>query len=270
MKIRIMISLWCCVLTMGVILAQDPPELQQFEEILQNMYGKIYDLKIQAESKPTPELMKEIDRLEKEAKELEERIQKIHEIATKHPPKNWEPPMTEQSFEDEQGEENLNEQKPNFEEGRPSRTREILEELRTQNPQEYKRMLELRKKNPAQFRRQLLKMFRERKPFQPKREFSPQQERLLAEAERLRARIEDLLETIPHIEEEGKDTYTQQLKTLLSQEFDIRMRLREQEILDLQKQLEERKAQFKKRQQNKKSIVEKRMKELLGDEEWDW
>lgn len=63
----------------------------------------------------------------------------------------------------------------------------------------------------------------------------------------------------------------EELRSLLGRLFDMKEAARRREIEELAKQVEELKAQLKRRQEGRDTIIEARLRQLLGEQEgWDW
>lgn len=70
---------------------------------------------------------------------------------------------------------------------------------------------------------------------------------------------------------EEKTRLREELKAALEKLFELREEQRKREVEELQRRLEELKAQLEKRRQNKAAIVEKRLKQMLGEsDDMDW
>lgn len=108
-----------------------------------------------------------------------------------------------------------------------------MEELKTENPAEYERVVKMRKLEVQCFEL----------------------------AERYRKSRDDT----------EKTSFRDQLKTVLNQLFDLRETEKEREIAMLEKELEDLRATVAKRKQNKSVIVQNRLKDLLGErDDMEW
>ncbi len=240
---------------------------------------KDIEKQIQFKKKQLKALQKEIEQCddEEEREYLELYRQKLLEDLSrfqKEPKPEQRQKFQRQEFmfkmkrnQDQEGEPRFP-QKGNEIEGR---LREFLKFLQKENLQEFQNLMQLRDKDFDLFRehlKELFKNFREKR--QPKHQ-DPETQKVLDEVKKLEKQAEEESKKLQGLSVEEKEKKIQEIKTLLGQIFDAKNSIREKELFQMQKEWEKHKEQLEKRRKNKDLIIERRLKEILGEEgEWDW
>ncbi|MCX7703493.1 MAG: hypothetical protein N2234_05275 [Planctomycetota bacterium] len=105
------------------------------------------------------------------------------------------------------------------------------------------------------------------------KERDPHMFELMVAEMKLKRRIEEVVHQYHKTDNPDKrDALREELKELLEKLFDIKIQMQAHQIERLMKELEELKAMHKKHMENRDRIIEKRLKELLGENEggFDW
>lgn len=286
------------------------PDRKALEEKLQELYSQIYDLKQQSKTEPHPELKEEIKRLEEEAKKIEEKIREKIERGDAFPDKqNIEKQIQQkkkqlkelqkqmEQCEDEEEKEYLElyrqkllEDLGRFQEGPKQRfqkeefivkmpkekklhdkLQEFLKFLEQENREEFQKLMKLKERDFHLFRKHLQNRLQDFQKHRNSKKENPEIAPILEEIKQLENKIQNILRELENIPQEEQQKKIEEIKSLLSQIFDLKIRIQEKEVAEIEKQWQKSKAQLEKHQKNKGLIIEKRLKELLGQEdEWDW
>ena len=126
--------------------------------------------------------------------------------------------------------------------------------------------MHLRRQNPYKFKKEVQRRMKEFQQFQKMQEHDPELFQALKEQkglERENRKIAKELRRIPQGPEREKQI--EQLRNNLARLFDLRNTAREQEIKKLEQKLERAKSIMEKRKANKKAIIERYLKFLLGE-----
>lgn len=112
---------------------------------------------------------------------------------------------------------------------------------------------------------------RKRLELEELRRHDPERARLMERDEQLTDRIVELAErcrrdTDPTTHKETES----QLRETLSQQFDIRMQIRQLEIKEIKQRLDELMSGLDKRMKDKANLIERRMQQLLSPDETEW
>lgn len=288
MKICLLFLLSFVLCAGGVAYAQEPEEaqlskkLESLEGKLQNIYGQIQELKKELEQNPTSEVQEKIDILAQEAGELEKRIQEINNrLQHKLPP--------EPGDEDRRPEGDKPSKKdPRFQrEGDDMESPEMgerMEKLRQMiPPDKFQKLMEMRRRNPEQFRQQMRQFMEKFRGMNQERMVGPDkmQERMpdkdpamqeiIQKQKKMDEQVRKLVHALRKAQGEERTKMVNELRQLLNDQFALRQNMREREIEKMNERLQQMKEKHQKRLQNKDMIVDRYLKNLLGEgDEWEW
>ncbi len=234
--------------------AQEEPGIS-IEKKLKELRENVVKLKQQNQVEPSKEIELEIERIKKEMHELEKALQQ-QKFAENDERKFKRTPR----FDDES-------------EMPEAPIRDFLQEMQQNSPQDYKRLIELRRKNPQEFKKVIKRIFHERKnkEFEKIKKHDPELATLIEKEMKLSRQLEELLQKMEKLNYEQRAAQSEEIRKLLTEIFDIRVAKHEYEISKVQKHLEEMKQTLERRLTNKQSIIDKKAKDIIGEQdEWDW
>lgn len=136
-----------------------------------------------------------------------------------------------------------------------------------QDPDLARELMELRMHDPDAFTREIFNIMMEREELE-RLSRTDQQRYVRALKEReLERKSHDLARDWHDATSDRKDPIKAELQNVLDELFDVRESQRSDQIVELEKELERLRETLKDRQAHKKTIVESRLKELLGEED---
>jgi len=149
---------------------------------------------------------------------------------------------------------------------------EVLEFLRSWDPYRVQRIEQSRERNPREYMRILQESYFEMKRLQEMQKSNPEAYEEMKKERGLEMQAFQLGEKIRGTEDTAeKDKMKAELKPVLGQLFDLREKRKDQEIARLEADLKRLREQVEKRRTNKESVVERRLRELSGEEpDDDW
>ncbi len=149
---------------------------------------------------------------------------------------------------------------------------EVLEFLRGWDPYRVQRLEQFRERNPHDYMRTLQESYFEMKRVQEMQKSNPEAFEEMKKERGLEMQSFQLGEQIRKSEDAAeKDKLKADLKPVLEQLFDVREKHKDQEIARLEEDLKRLKEQVEKRRKNKESVVERRLRELSGEQpDDDW
>ena len=154
----------------------------------------------------------------------------------------------------------------------PKLEKKILKIIAEQEPLEVKHLTKLKRINPEEYREILLHAWKEHQFLKRLKKEDPdkyQQVKQRQELERMSRKL--AREYRQSDDEQHKKTIKSELRDIIDELFDLREAEKEEEIFRLEKELNKMKKIVKKRQANKKEILNKHLHKLLGiDEYLDW
>ncbi|MEW6027428.1 MAG: hypothetical protein AB1599_09070 [Planctomycetota bacterium] len=144
-------------------------------------------------------------------------------------------------------------------------TEKLLKEL---DPERLEKMKRLREMDPPAYIKLFEDTQRELMKLQEMKERDPQRYEQIIQERRMEMEIKGLaMQCRKSQDAEEKDGLKKQIKTKLEKLFDLRETQRETEIKRLEEQLTKLKEKMKTRKANRDKIIERRQKELAGEED---
>ncbi len=132
-----------------------------------------------------------------------------------------------------------------------------------------RRLEKLRLHAPLEFERRLEKCLVRKKYMERLRKTDPKLYRKALRAMELERESFDLAEKYQNtVNEREKKKIREQLRTILSEQFDLKEKEKSARIKKLEEEITRLKDELVKREKNKKTIVEKRLKDLLGESKY--
>jgi len=151
----------------------------------------------------------------------------------------------------------------------PEQEAKIFEYLRQNFPETVDRLEKLKITNPAMYKNQLVKIYKEITYVERIKNNDPERYQEILKEKKLNEKSLDLARKYKETDDEQeKLKIKKDLEELLYQLFNYRQKNREFEIKRLEKKLAELKAANIKRNENKKLIIEKRLKQLIGEKDY--
>lgn len=168
---------------------------------------------------------------------------------------------------------------PEWQEQLKSKHDRFLEWLEKGSPDDFKELVQLREANPEKYVQRTLDLMKIYEPIQRAERYSPQLAELMKQELKLQKRQDDLLVQINLAAKEQQAKLVEELKQLVSTQFDtivlekqLRCELLRKRLETLTQQLEAQAAELDTLKQNKSPAVEDRIKELAQRTEkvnWD-
>ena len=153
----------------------------------------------------------------------------------------------------------------------PEQERETLTYLKEVRPEQGERLLMVRDRRPQQYRIFLSRAYREMRYMSEIRKSDPDRYERLRREKQMESETQDLAARYKSTEDESeKSRIRAELMELLGSLFDMRQLNREDEIIRLEKRLEELREAQVDRQSHKEEIVLRRLQELIDDKAWEW
>ena len=153
----------------------------------------------------------------------------------------------------------------------PEQEAEALEYLREVYPERVEDILVWKDLRPDQYRRGLSRAFREMRFMKMLKEKNPERYARVSEEKQLERKSRSLAKKYREADDETeKARLREELEVLLDGLFDYRQMNRKGEIERLEKRLAELREDNQKRLANKEEIVQKRLRELLGEKGLEW
>jgi hypothetical protein len=147
--------------------------------------------------------------------------------------------------------------------------KEALEFLKKTAPEPMiKRVMKMQINHPLMYQRELQRAFREKRRMKSLKILDPERYKKLIRRRELTKESFELAKKYREAESEReKGAIKKQMKSTMSELFEIREEEKTKRIEELEKELAKLKKTIKKRKQNKNKIIEKRMKQLIEKEE---
>ena len=150
----------------------------------------------------------------------------------------------------------------------PAMEREVLQVFQDMRPEEYSRIIRLKESEPKVYRQELRDLAEKHQRILLIKKQDPEQYRHLVAEQHLNARTLQLAGDIQALQDGfAKQEKLAELKTMLYDLFEQRQFNRKQEIARLEEKLQELKASDQQREEKKDEIVQKRLNELLNQQE---
>jgi len=138
-----------------------------------------------------------------------------------------------------------------------------FKKIREDNPKEYERLMKLRKNDLSAFKKEIHKRFK--KQFEKE---NPEAFKRMQEMKKLKKNVDELNEKYKKGEDaDKKKEIKKQMRDLIGRAFDITQEFREKKINNLEKKTKELRKSLRKREKNRKEMVDLRLKGLLDGEE---
>jgi len=148
----------------------------------------------------------------------------------------------------------------------PEQEQGILERIKKENPEEVEELMLLKKERPIEFRKILIQRQHELERLEELKERDPERYEQNVKQHSLERRGRQLAEKYRDSKDEKvKANIKKELSATLSQLFDLREKDREEEIKHLTEKLDHLKSVLAERKKKKQEIVERRVKEMLGE-----
>ena len=150
----------------------------------------------------------------------------------------------------------------------PAIEKEILQVLEDMRPDEYARILPLKETQPVVYRQELKDLLEKHQRILMIKRHDPEQYQHLVAEHEMDTKTLQLAKEIQFLPEgSAKQEKIAELKTILYDLFEQRQFNRKQEIARLEEKLQELKTSDQQREEKKDEIVEKRLNELLNQQE---
>ncbi len=147
------------------------------------------------------------------------------------------------------------------------RVQDAVEFVAREDPRLAQELMELRVRDPDAFTREVFHIMMQRDELE-RLSRTDQQRYVRALKEReLERRSHELAREWRDASSDQKDPIKDELNGVLDELFDVRETQRSDQIVELERELERLRETLKDRQANKHTIVESRLKELLGEED---
>jgi len=144
-----------------------------------------------------------------------------------------------------------------------AKMREKIEKMRKENPEEFERLMKLRKENPEAFRKEIHKRYK--KQF---KKDNPEAFKKMQEMQEIKKQVHTLNQEYIKCEDaDKKKEVKQQMRDLIGRSFDITQEFREEKINNLEKKTKDLRKKLQQRGENKKEMVDLRLKGLIDGEE---
>lgn len=155
--------------------------------------------------------------------------------------------------------------------GQPQATvggeQEGLEWFKEEFPEKYEQLMELREKNPQKFRMQAMRLKKGWRMFHRLREEDPEAYEMFKEMFKLQEQVRDLAESYKKEDsEKEKQEIRQKMENLLSEAFDMKLKLGERRLQKLEERLSKLADFLQKRKEHKEKIIQQHLAELIGGE----
>lgn len=148
---------------------------------------------------------------------------------------------------------------------------DVILYLKEVRPEQAEELLALKDRRPLAYQKFLSRAFREMRYMEEIKQNDPERYQIMAQEKQLESQSRDLAKQYRRSTDDAeKSRMRTELYAILDQLFDLRQMNREFEIERLEKRLEEAKANNLKRLENKKSIIDLRMNELLKEGGMEW
>lgn len=146
--------------------------------------------------------------------------------------------------------------------------KEFLAFLKEDNPEKYKELMEMKDLKPQLYRRVLFEGIQHYRHMQMLKKEDPEKYKLMKKEMELDQQMRKLSRQYREAESSAVQAQVKKkLMDVLNKLFDIRTRHREEEIEELKSQVEKLSNLMKKRENNKKLIVERKFNEITGANE---
>jgi len=150
----------------------------------------------------------------------------------------------------------------------PEQEKEILEEIKKENPEEAKELMIIKKEKPIEFKKILIQRQHEIKQLAQLKESDPERYEQKKKQHSLERQSRQLAEKFHTSDNEKEKTKIKNdLADILSELFDLREKDREEEMKQLTQKLEHLKSVLAERKKKKKEIVDRRLQELIGEKD---
>ena len=137
--------------------------------------------------------------------------------------------------------------------------RELGEDFKRRNPEEYERLTKLREEDPEAFRDTMRERMRERLG-----------DRLEAQENPLEKKIDELLAKYRAAEGEDKETCKSEIAEAIEKAFDARLAAQEEMVAKMARRLAQLRGRLEERRKLRKDICEQRLEELTKDPRLSW
>jgi len=160
--------------------------------------------------------------------------------------------------------------------GRPPRPVNVSSEereaavqfLKEHEPQRFAKLTELRESRPQDYERLLTQVAMEVKELRMLKDVDPKRYERRLEQRKLEYRSSDLAERIHGMQQGAEqEEMKKELRGVLSRLFDVRESEKESEVDRLEEEMARLRETLKKRKEAKDSIVDRRMNDMLGEED---
>ncbi|MHC4663711.1 MAG: hypothetical protein ACYS8W_18785 [Planctomycetota bacterium] len=149
----------------------------------------------------------------------------------------------------------------------PEGEKKILALLKENNPGWFRELMELRRRDPHAYQRALREAQHEAEEFARLEKEDPETAKLIRKNNQLTKRMFELAEKYKHADNDAeKEMIRNELRGVLNDLFDVRLKKWLLKIKQLEREIEELKKEEKEYRDNKKEIIEEKLKELLGSE----
>lgn len=252
-------------------ITMDPEQADDFSE----------GMPAKKEAKGNKEHRKQLKAKSKELKKLNKEIESMDNEVERLPLEIYRDQLTEEIAELKAKTKAKQPKKPNKKDRQPLSADELLDELFMEDEGEFKPKAEGKHKPKPPFHQKSLHKQREpgkKRHQRPQRGFFSKQKAkdpVVRENEgqqkKLESEVQKLVRTYRRQAGENTEGQKQEIRELLNQLFELRQELREYEVKMIEKEAQERRSKLEKRKENKEMIVDRYLKELIGEsDEWDW
>lgn len=147
---------------------------------------------------------------------------------------------------------------------------DVIDYLREARPEQADELILLKDRRPAAYQKFLSRAYREMRYMEEVRRNDPERYEIMKQEKLLESQSRELAKGYRKATEEEREGIRTELRSVLNRLFDLRQMNREFEIQRLEKRLEEARGNNRKRLENKESIIDLRMSELLKEGGMEW
>ncbi|MDD4871449.1 MAG: hypothetical protein PHR77_12900 [Kiritimatiellae bacterium] len=148
---------------------------------------------------------------------------------------------------------------------------EVMRFIQEQFPEEMERLQDLKRKNPREADEVLTDLIENAINLLEMRHKNPEQFKKAIHKTKLDREAEHLGVKCRNKDVMDKEQILKEMRNVLEQSFELKQELMKMEVAELEREIQELKKMIEKRQENKKVMIERRVKELTGKEpELQW
>ncbi|TET36576.1 MAG: hypothetical protein E3J72_08300 [Planctomycetota bacterium] len=236
-------------------------------EILERLRDNLMEDEEECEEEDEGEIHELMENLEKVLHEIRKRAPDAYRELMKlreHEPEEFPRVLLDiwRDLHEDEGREREHEEERRI---GPEEEEKILDFLKKNNPGWFEELMQVRRKNPDAYRHALMRARNEARELKELIEEDPQRAEDIILNNRLTHRQWQLVEKYKRAEsKEAREKIRVELRGVLNKLFDVRLRKWKRHIEELAQEIEEMKKEEAEFRKEKESIIEEKLKELLG------